>query len=147
MARGKYDAAAALAEKGKQIQLFGSELDSLAQRWKKIGGRGTEDGNRKDVTPLWEYYRPILKAVVELGGDATRKEIEPLVEESMRGRFNERDMDIMQRGQYRWQLKIRRSRKHLIEEGWLEDNSHTRWIITESGRQAAMATPVDPSNA
>jgi hypothetical protein len=145
MARGKYDAATAFAEKGKQIQAFESELDSLMRRWKEISGRASVGGNKKSATLLWAYYQPILSSIVKLGGDTTRKELEPLVEESMRGNFKAGDLDIMQRGPHRWQIMIRRSKKHLVEEGWLEDNSHTRWIVTESGRQAAKAKPVAPS--
>jgi len=43
----------------------------------------------------------------------------------------------MARGTERWQIMVRRSRKSLAAEGWIEDRSGPVWRITDAGRRAA----------
>ena len=41
------------------------------------------------------------------------------------------------RGRERWQVMVRRARKPLITEGWIEAGTGKLWKITEAGRRAA----------
>ncbi len=136
MAKGRYSEAEALAQKGREIQAFIEKVKDLGQDWKALKGQGKKP--RLEKTPLWAYYQPVLQAIVDLGGQARRADFEPLVFQSMRAAFRPGDTSTMSGGQ-RWQVMIRRCRKHLIHEGWLEDDPAGRWIITDAGRLAASA--------
>ena len=139
MTRGNYSGAQELASKGTEIQGFRSELESLRKKWAQIAGGNTEKGEKNSSTPLWAYYQPILQALVNLGGEARRPDIEPQVEQLMRQNFQPGDHDPVSRGRSRWQIMIKRAHRHLIKEGWLENGAGKLWKITATGRQAAKA--------
>lgn len=46
------------------------------------------------------------------------------------------DREPRGRGTERWQVMIRRARRHLVAEGWIESGSGEAWRITEAGRRA-----------
>ena len=136
MAKGDYAAAEALAAKGREIRQFQGEVEALRTRWRGLSGTG-QRAAKKSVTPLWSYYQPILKALAEAGGAASRSDLEPAVERLMSATFLPGDREPLGRGSERWQVLIRRARKHLIDEGWIESGSGKAWRITEAGRRAA----------
>ena len=144
MARGDYSAAAALATQGRAIQDFQTEVDALLKRWRDLrrGGAPTGSGNRG--TPLWSYYQPILQALLEANGEARRTDLEPAVERVMREALQPADRESMARGHQRWQVMIRRARKHLSAEGWIEAGLSPVWRITDAGRRAA-SKPLAPA--
>lgn len=137
MARGDYATAEALAARGRAIQQFQSELDSLHERWRELRRGDAAEGSKKDATPMWSYYQPILRALADRGGAARRADLEPAVERLMSRAFQPSDRDPLARGLQRWQVMIRRARKHLVAEGWIEAGAGMEWRITESGMQAA----------
>lgn len=141
MARGDYSGAEAMAAKGRDIQAFQNEVENLRSRWNGIRGVAGEAGEKRATTALWSYYQPILQALLELNGEGTRGEIEPQVEKAMKGELQPGDYDPLGRGQLRWQIMIRRARRHLVNEGWLEPGSGQIWRITAAGRRAAKAKP------
>ena len=55
------------------------------------------------------------------------------MEPSLRGG----DSSHMTGNRERWQVMIRRARKHMVKEGWLESRSSKLWEITAAGRQVA----------
>ena len=144
MARGDYNRAQSLASSGIEIQSFRLELDALRKKWKAIGGGNEKKGEKQGATPLWAYYQPVLQALVNLGGEACRPDIEPEVEQIMKQKFQPGDHDPMSHGRNRWQVMIKRTHRHLVKEGWLESRVGKTWKITTTGRQAAKAeTPAD----
>src|SRR5260370_20208817 len=68
VSRGDYDGAQSLVELGKEISQFTSEVEALHAKWRDLREDGDE--SRIERTPLWKYYRPILKALGQLGGEA-----------------------------------------------------------------------------
>lgn len=140
MAKGDYESAMALASRGQDIQAFQSEVEALRGKWAEIRSSG-KAGPRRKKTPLWMYFQPILKALVQLGGQARRPEIEPVVEGLMKNSFEPADLEPMARGKLRWQVMIQRAHKDLVREGWLDKHTKGGWKITPSGRQAAKAAP------
>ena len=140
MAKGDYAAAEALAAKGREIQQFQAEVGALHMRWRELSG-GAPGSAKSPKTPLWAYYQPILKALSELGGEARRIDLEAPVERLMADRFQPGDRQQMAGGHERWQIMIRRVRKHLVAEGWIEEGSGSVWRITDAGRRGAEKSP------
>ena len=138
MAKGDYSGAEALAAKGREMQEFCARVQGLKREWKALrsGGSRKSDSSHGPSTPLWGYYQPILKALVAGGGSARRAELEPDVLKLMADCFQAADEETMARGQTRWQVMIRRARKHLVGEGWIEDRAGP-WTITPAGRRVA----------
>jgi restriction system protein len=138
LARGDYAGAQSLIEVAKAISEFGNEVKAVHRRWKALRSAGRKLGKKRgDQTPLWEFYRPILQALVSLGGNATRKEIEAKLEETIGGSLKESDCITNSRGIPRWKIMVGRARKHMIAEGFVTGENLLRWKITAKGEQAA----------
>jgi Mrr N-terminal domain len=136
MSKGDYTAAEALAVKGKEIRQFQAEVEVVRKRWREVCGAGSRS-SKKSVTPLWAYYQPVLKAIVHIGGECRRTDLEAQVARLMAESLQAGDRVAMARGSERWQIMVRRSRKALVAEGWIEDQSGPVWRITDAGRRAA----------
>jgi hypothetical protein len=141
MARGDYSTAETLAARGKELQGFIVEVDSLRGRWRALRS-GPGRGGGGAATPLWAYYQPILKAIASLGGEARRKDLEPVVLNLMGPTLTPSDHAAASGGRERWQVMIIRARKHVIAEGWMESKPGSVWAITEAGQKAAKAAAV-----
>lgn len=136
MARGDYATAEILAAQGKEIQQFESEVEALRKRWREVcGGEGREE--KRPTTPLWAYYQPILQGLVQAGGECRLTDLEAHVERLMSASLKPGDSVPTARGRERWRVMVRRARKPLIAEGWIEDGSGKLWRITDAGRRAA----------
>ena len=139
MAKGDYATAESLAAKGKEVKSFFAEIDSLRQRWNEISGTKRQDKKGGEPTPLWMYYQPILQAVIQNDGECRRTDVESSDGRLMRDVLNAKDNEELFQGKERWRFSVRRARKHLVQEGWLEDTRGKMWVITEAGRRAAEA--------
>jgi len=138
LARGDYAGAQSLMALAQAISAFGSEVLALNNRWKEVRSVGKEPTKGKDnQTLLWEFYRPILQALVSLGGEATRKDIEGRLDESLAESLKEGDFVTNARGVPRWKLMIGRAKKHMITEGFVTGENLLKWKITSKGEQAA----------
>lgn len=51
--------------------------------------------------------------------------------------FQQKDKEIFARGHEQWQVMVRKTRKHLFLENWIEDTRDKMWVITDEGRRAA----------
>lgn len=138
MSKGHFEKAEAIIGTAKQLQGFESHVDELKLQWRELKRGNNEPRRSSQTTPLWAYYLPILRVLMELGGEATRAEIESEVDSLMRPEFLPGDTDKM-RHCLRWQLMTRRARKHLVNEGWLEPGRSKLWRITPQGKKAAKA--------
>ena len=130
--------AESLVAVAKSVDIFRVEVESLHTRWKEIKG-GPQGTAKVPRTPLWEYYQPILQALVDLGGAAKSLRLSSAVELLLKDRFVEGDLSIMANGSARWQVMIRRARKHMVKEGLLDSDTGMDWKITQQGRKAAAA--------
>jgi len=145
MARGDYSAAEALASKGREIQQFQAEVGGLQQRWRELRGRAARKP-KMSATPLWAYFQPILKALVQAGGECRRSDLEPRVERLLGSEMPPGDRATTRRGAERWRVMVRRARRHLASEGWIENGRGPIWRITDAGRRAA-EKPITKSGA
>ena len=142
MARGDYAGAEALAGKGREIAQFQQQTDALLRAWRDVSGSGPKTGKaaKGEVTPLWGYYQPILKAIVAAGGECLRSDIESAIE--VDDFLQEADRSQMSGSRDRWKVMIRRARKPLRAEGWIEDEKSKKWRVTDEGRKAADRTDI-----
>jgi len=136
VARGDYTGAHSWVDVGRSITTFGTKLDALQQEWQSLH---TEIPAQHAVerTPLWEYYRPILKALVQLGGEAYVAEVEEATRPFLADILGPEEMTMMTGGKLIWKRAIRRARRHMIREGFLEAGTALRWKITTEGKRAA----------
>jgi hypothetical protein len=137
MAKGDYEGAQSLAAKGRSMMEFQADLDALRDKWRALRGFGDDGRLVGTRTPQWQYFQPILQALIELGGEGPRSEIEPVVERLMGDVLQAGDRVPNARGHQRWQVMIRRAHKHLVSEGWLEPHRGRAWRITDAGQEAA----------
>lgn len=146
--RGDYADAEGWVRVGTLLGEFKKKTLALREEWKVLCREATGKGlpvagkpkkkTRQSTSPAWEFYQPILKALVQVGGEARRPDVEPLVFQLMEGRLLPGDLEVAGGGRPHWQNSIRRARKPLIKEGWLsEDGSKGMWRITEKGKAAA----------
>jgi hypothetical protein len=135
MAKGDYATAEALAAKGKEMRQFQSEVEALHKRWCEVCGGG--GAAKKPLTPMWVYFQPILQALVSVGGECRRADLEAHVERLMGASLQSGDREGSARGRERWRIIVQRARKPLIAEGWIEDRGGKIWRITDAGRRAA----------
>jgi hypothetical protein len=143
MAKGDYAAAETLAAKGREIRQFLQQSDELLRSWRGLSGRGGKVAgtSKGDSTPLWAYYQPILKAIVTAGGECARDDVEAAFEGSSDGFLLPADRQLMTGGRERWKVMIRRARKPLKAEGWIQEGAGKTWRITPAGRRAAEQPP------
>jgi len=150
MKRGAYENGKDWANVGMLITDFKNKVGNLRSDWRelaKIARQGCQRPHspkkpkrkKGQLTPQWEYYHPILRALVNLGGNASKREIRKEVFKIMRGGFTEDDLKVRPSdGRQVWEPRIGRSRKHLAKEGWIESkNVNGKWVLTDSGRKIA----------
>jgi len=136
LAHGDYTGSESLVQIARAVQEFQSEIVALQNKWKSLTQiPKSKKEEKNDITPLWEYYRPILTILEELGGDASRYEIEDAFEKGNLAFIKDGDRAIMKSGLPRWKIMIHRARKPMIKEGFLDANAKGRWRITSLGRQ------------
>ncbi len=86
------------------------------------------------------YYRPILKALIELGGKANSREVLVRVENAMKGLLKEEDRQPISSNpnEPRWENTARWARKRMtmMKPPLLKSDSPKKiWEITEAGRR------------
>ncbi len=137
LSRGNYVGAQTLVDVARLVNSFDVEVETLQERWRSLRGGRTSGGAKGDKTPLWEYYRPILQALVSSNGRASTAELlthlEPLVAKALKPE----DLETMSNGRPRWQVMVRRARRPMKKEGFIEADGGKEWRITSTGRKAA----------
>jgi len=139
MARGDYVRAQQILEQAKQVQHFSDELREFQKRLGQLGGSGTGlKPPKNEGHAEWEYYQPLLQCLSDINGDARREQIERLFEQRFTSWLKPGDLVPMGRGEPRWKVMLKRSKKHLIAEGFVIAPNHLLWRITSAGRKAAL---------
>ena len=112
------------------------------------GSEGDESPSRKrlprgEKTPQSAYEKPILQALVQLGGSGTSDSVLSLVEEQMNALFRPFDLEPISSGRaLRWRNTARWARNKLKEEGLIKaDSPRGIWEISDKGRE--YLTPVE----
>ena len=140
--KGNYDRAQVAMAKGKQLVSFRGEVIRLEQSWKQVCGPTKAQDESSPEAPLaaWQYYSPIARALVALGGKASLDDLEAEFLRQMETCLHASNHAQMANGRERWQAMIRIARKHMFKEGWLSTGSGKVWEITAAGRRVAEKT-------
>ncbi len=106
------------------------------------GSEGDESPSRKrlprgEKTPLRAYEKPILQALVQLGGSGTPNSVLSLVEEQMKALLRPIDLEPTSPGRdLRWRNTAKWARHKLKEKGLIKsDSPRGIWDISEEGRE------------
>lgn len=143
VAKGDYGAGEDLAARGRKVKEFLGSVDALDREWRALAHGSATVGRKPSPArlPQWEYYQPILQALVELGGEARKSEFEPVVERLVGSRLQASDRELMSGTRERWRVMVHRARRHLRTEGWIMDGVGAVWRLTADGRRAAQCQP------
>jgi len=160
----KHQEARTLLDKAEAVNLLRSKLKELQNEWlsletqiaKKSPEELKQNHRNKNQrlqrglrTPEDEYRYPILESLAQLGGNASSTDVLNLVEEKMRGIFNEHDLQplISTPSTPRWRNTAQWARNSLVNDKLLEKNSPKGiWEISEAGRRSLHRTPQTQSN-
>jgi len=137
--KGTYERAEEAMSKGRELMQFREVVLGIERRWKEVCGSvdSTDKASNEVALAAWQYYTPIARCLVALGGKASLSELEAEFIRQMDSRLRTGDHSPMAGGRERWQTMIRRARKHMVKEGWVLSKSAKVWEISSSGRQVA----------
>jgi hypothetical protein len=136
--KGNYSGAEALVARAMGLAAFQEEVEALSRRWRElVSGGGLGASEKLPHTALWEYYRPVLQTIVSLGGDTKLTAILRHLEPSAGSLWKEGDLAPGPAGRPRWKSMVKKCRRPMVKEGWLDSHPITSWRITEAGRRAA----------
>lgn len=120
-----------LTEKADKYEITEEEKASASRRSLSRLPRGMR-------TPQEAYYRPILNALVNLGGSARMNDVLIMVEQMMKETLKDVDYEPLAStpDMPRWRNAAQWARQAMIEEGLLKaDSPRGFWEISENGRE------------
>jgi len=89
-----------------------------------------------ELTPPGEFWKPILEALVESEGQASRPEVHKTVEKKMNGQLKPGDYKLNLDGTLKWSKQVDYQRLAMVHEGLLQSGSPWGiWEITDKGKQ------------
>jgi len=143
-AKQAYDRVGQLAKAAQEVADLKKELAALEKRFGTLveaeGEPHAVDGKKFQKglkTPESAYQRPILQALVELGGSSELHAVLDRVYEMMKGALNSHDLAPLPSDGVtpRWQNTAQWARNALREGGYIRgDSPHGIWEISETGR-------------
>ncbi|MCW5875684.1 MAG: type II toxin-antitoxin system Phd/YefM family antitoxin [Anaerolineales bacterium] len=123
---------------GRQRSAICFRLRYVAPR--RLGAETTQfqetEAEQLVKTPREAFWKPVLSALVDLGGSGTLDQVKQLVEGKMASILNEYDYEqLPQSHRLRWENDVEWARFDLVAEGFIADNSARGiWKVTEAGR-------------
>ncbi|MCL6507024.1 MAG: winged helix-turn-helix domain-containing protein [Bryobacteraceae bacterium] len=146
---GDYEKAKAAIEEATRLAEFREKVKVLQKEWagllpsrprvRKPKGRKTKARLPRGLrTPEDAFRRPILEALVELGGSAWIGDVLDRVEEKMKGVLNKYDYQPLPSDprSKRWRNTAQWCRNTLVREGLVKgDSSYGVWEISDQGRK------------
>jgi len=147
---GDYDTTRRTIEEATRLAEFREKVKALQKEWAsllakrpqrpKTAGREVKSRLPRGLrTPEDAFRRPILEALVELGGKASIGKVLDLVEKKMSAKLTKYDLEPLPSDpkSIRWRNTAQWCRNSLVREGLMKtDSPHGIWEISESGRRA-----------
>jgi hypothetical protein len=161
----RLDAATAAISTIGDIQAFRVEVLALRKKWQSLAPQriprrlatsrsapGSSSGTRRrnlgrvahgSMTPQRAYSRPILRALVKLGGAADANDVLTEIERAMGPGFNSVDLEpLNSNGEARWRKTAQWARYQLANQGLIRRGSpHGVWEISDAGRHFLETNP------
>lgn len=154
MHEGDYDTATSVIEFAKRLQAFEKKVESLVSEWDEledlrdaaspavqeiVSKRFFGKKKKGEITPHTAYYRPILEALVEMGGSGKTKLVLDRVGEKMKGVLKPIDYEAHQSDekQIRWRNSAQWARNTMVnDDGRMKKGSPNGvWEISDKGRK------------
>lgn len=89
-----------------------------------------------ELTHPADFWKLILDALVERGGQASRQEVHDNIAQRMKARFKPGDLEVNRDGTLKWNKQVDYQRLAMVHKGLLQkDAPRGNWEITENGRQ------------
>ncbi|GBD38318.1 hypothetical protein HRbin37_00565 [bacterium HR37] len=147
---GDYDRARHAIEEATRLADFREKVKALQKEWASLLSKKPQR-LKKTVrtvksrlprglrTPEEAFRRPILEALVELGGKGSIGDVLDLVEEKMRAHLTKYDFEPLPSDpkSIRWRNTAQWCRNNLVREGLMKaDSPYGIWEISELGRKA-----------
>ncbi|HEX2391556.1 MAG TPA: winged helix-turn-helix domain-containing protein [Solirubrobacterales bacterium] len=106
------------------------------ERSNGVSGRGRAPAG--SLLPESEYELPLLQELLSRGGSAPAKEITAAVGERLVAKLTDRDREVLDSGDVRWENRVHFTRLRLKERGLLKSGSARGiWELSRDGRRAA----------
>lgn len=146
-AKGQFDDVIALGKQGHAVDEMRNQLVQLRQSWQATFGVVTP---AKSFTPPERgirthqstYYRPLLEALIELGGKAEPKEVLPRVYAKVKHLLTDYYHEQLPSDprKIRWRTATRFASHELRVQGLLTNSPHGIWEISAAGRRFVAET-------
>ena len=93
---------------------------------------GKDRWTRSKLAPI------VIEVLNSMGGELRVGDVIELVEDRIRDRWSEKDLEILERNNFRrWESETRFARELLIKQGLLESGGRGIWRLTDQGRLEA----------
>lgn len=146
---GNYQKAREAIEMATRLADFRKKVTELQNEWGHVFSpalppppqrrirRGRGRLPRGLRTPEHAFRRPILEALIELGGKGPVDKVLDVVERKVKRLLNEHDYGQLSTGDIRWRNTAQWCRNQMVREGLLKaDSPRGIWEISEEGRRA-----------
>ncbi|MGB6221947.1 winged helix-turn-helix domain-containing protein [Haloferula sp.] len=150
---GDYDTATSVIEFAKRLLAFEKKVEALVAEWDDLedlrdaASPAVQEivskrffGKRKkgEITPHTDFYRPILEALVEMGGSGKTKLVLDRVGEKMKGILKPLDYENHKSSdkQIRWRNSAQWARNTMVnEDGRMKKTKNGVWEISATGKK------------
>lgn len=143
-----FDEIAALSQEAQQVQGLIQEVERLRRTWQQPyspdlisaehpARKRRRRAPRGEITPQSAYTRPLLQALVDLGGRGSVNQVLEKVYEIIGDRLLPQDLEQLPSGQdIRWQCAVKFLCSTLRKQGYIyPDSPRGVWEITDKGRE------------
>jgi len=109
----------------------------VGEKIERAEGEVAGRARRGEITAQADYTRPILEALIEMGGSGRMRDVLKRVFDKMKDQLKPKDLEKLSSGTaIRWENKVQWERQRLRSEGHLKkDSPHGIWEITDEGRR------------
>jgi restriction system protein len=132
----------------RSIEAITEKANALADEWEAVAPKDTEAQEteaaherlpRGEKTPQSAFRKPILQALVDLGGSGSVRDVIAKVGEAMKDTLKDADYGSLPSNpkSVRWENTAAWERNTMTREGLLKsDSPHGTWEISDAGRES-----------